>query len=154
MPFEQKYTSETRDASLARVLERRAAEPGNRSIIRETAEEFQVGEQSLRGWIRAWEKANAPEEEAATEPAPASPPTPQAATPLAAVPQIAAQAASSQTSAAPTAAAPEAPARRSPGRPSAAAASEARVAELEAEVAKLRRDREALKSALGVLLSD
>ncbi|GAA4267598.1 hypothetical protein [Frondihabitans peucedani] len=154
MPFEQKYTSETRDASLARVLERRAAEPGNRSIIRETAEEFQVGEQSLRGWIRAWEKVNAPEEEAATESAPASPPTPQAATPLAAVPQTAAQAASSQTSAAPTAAAPEAPARRSPGRPSAAAASEARVAELEAEVAKLRRDREALKSALGVLLSD
>lgn len=154
MPFEQKYTSETRDASLARVLERRAAEPGNRSIIRETAEEFQVGEQSLRGWIRAWEKVNAPEEEAASEPAPASPPTPQAATPLAAVPQTAAQAASSQTSAAPTAAAPEAPARRSPGRPSAAVASEARVAELEAEVAKLRRDREALKSALGVLLSD
>lgn len=155
MPFEQKYTSETRDASLARVLERRAAEPGNRSIIRETAEEFQVGEQSLRGWIRAWEKANAPEEAAADEAAPASPPTPQAATPLAAVPQsAAAQSAAPQGAAPQSAALPDAPARRSPGRPSAAAASEARVAELEAEVAKLRRDREALKSALGVLLSD
>ena len=60
MPFEQKYTDETREKSLARVLERREAEPGNRSIIRETAEEFEVGEQSLRGWIRAHEKANAP----------------------------------------------------------------------------------------------
>ena len=60
MPFEQKYTDETREQSLARVLERREAEPGNRAIIRETAEQFEVGEQSLRGWIRAWEKANAP----------------------------------------------------------------------------------------------
>ena len=35
MPFEQKYTDETREQSLARVLERREAEPGNRAIIRE-----------------------------------------------------------------------------------------------------------------------
>jgi transposase-like protein len=113
------------------VLERRVAEPGNRSIIRETAEEFDVGEQSLRGWIRAYEKANAPAEEPTA--APVSETTPAAVPPV-------------------TAAAPaEVPTRRSPGRP---AGTDTRVGELEAEVAKLRRDREALKSALAVLLSD
>lgn len=132
MPFEQKYSPDTREASLARVLERREAEPGNRAIIRETADEFQVGEQSLRGWIRAHEKANAPDE------------------PVSEAPEVV------ETAAAPVAAGPEAPAeppvRR--GRPSAAASADARVAELETEVAKLRRDRETLKSALAVLLSD
>jgi len=131
MPFEQKYTPETREASLARVLERRTAEPGNRSIIRETADEFDVGEQSLRGWIRAHEKATAPAPEPVAEP-------------VAAAPAAAASA--------PVAALAEDPARRSPGRP--AAGSDSRVVELEAEVAKLRRDREALKSALAVLLSE
>lgn len=149
MPFEQKYTPETRDASLARVLERREVEPGNRSIIRETAEQFEVGEQSLRGWIRSHEKANAP----------------------AAAPEAADQ------ETAPIAAAPSTPAdpapapRRGPGRPPASASAspaasaaaeavaapravDARVAELEAEVAKLRRDRESLKAALAVLLDD
>ena len=130
MPFEQKYTPETRDASLARVLERRSAEPGNRSIIRETADEFDVGEQSLRGWIRAHEKANAPVAEPVAEPV---------------APAAAAVSPSSP------ALAPEAPARRASGR---TAGTDARVGELEAEVAKLRRDREALKSALAVLLSD
>ncbi|GAA4672036.1 hypothetical protein [Frondihabitans cladoniiphilus] len=139
MPFEQKYTPETREASLARVLERRESEPGNRSIIRETADEFEVGEQSLRGWIRAYEKANAPEPEPVAAP---------------------------EAVADPVAATTPAPARRGPGRPpasaSAAAASpttssdesDSRISELEAEVAKLRRDREALKSALAVLLGD
>lgn len=141
MPFEQKYTPETRDASLERVLTRREAEPGNRAIIRETAEEFQVGEQSLRGWIRAHEKANAPAKKVAAEPAA---PAAKAAAPVATT-AAAAPAASESAPAAP---------RRSPGRPSAASTSDARVAELEAEVAKLRRDREALKSALGVLLGD
>jgi transposase-like protein len=139
MPFEQKYSPETREASLARIVERRASEPGNRAIIRETAEEFQVGEQSLRGWIRVWEKANITEKPAAAsaeEVAPAAVPEPTEA--------VAAQA-SPATPAAP---------RRGPGRPSAAAASETRVAELEAEVQKLRRDREALKNALAVLLGD
>lgn len=138
MPFEQKYSPETREASLARIVERRAAEPGNRAIIRETAEEFQVGEQSLRGWIRVMEKANAPEE-ATPEPVEETAPT---------VAAPAAEAVPAPTS-------PAAP-RRGPGRPpaAAAAASDSRVAELEAEVAKLRRDREALKSALAVLLGD
>jgi transposase-like protein len=126
MPFEQKYTPETREAALSRVLERRTSEPGNRSIIRETADEFQVGEQSLRGWIRVHEKANAPAAAVGDEPAlPAE-----------------------------TIVTEPAPTRRGPGRPSAAAVSDSRVSELESEVAKLRRDREALKSALAVLLSD
>jgi transposase-like protein len=131
MPFEQKYTPETREAALSRVLERRTSEPGNRSIIRETADEFQVGEQSLRGWIRVYEKTNAPapvEEAAPVEPVVAE--------------------------AAPAPAAAPATARRSPGRPSASVASDARLSELETEVAKLRRDREALKNALAVLLSE
>ncbi|AMM20071.1 hypothetical protein AX769_07710 [Frondihabitans sp. PAMC 28766] len=142
MPFEQKYTPETREASLARVLDRREAEPGNRSIIRETAEQFDVGEQSLRGWIRAWEKANAPAVEA-SEPEPAAAPAASTAT--------ASVAAAPVTTVAPAEKA-AADGRRGPGRPSAAAGAESRIVELEAEVAKLRRDREALKGALAVLL--
>lgn len=133
MPFEQKYSPDTREASLARVLERREAEPGNRAIIRETAEEFDVGEQSLRGWIRAHEKSLEPATPTAeADDAPVTPATATVETP---------------------AEAPvDPPVRR--GRPSAAASADARVAELEIEVAKLRRDRETLKSALAVLLSD
>ena len=147
MPFEQKYTDETREQSLARVLERREAEPGNRAIIRETAEQFDVGEQSLRGWIRAWEKANAP-----------------------AVSVIAEEAADTAEDG--SAVRTDADARDEPaaapaprrGRPPGSGnsnsnsgggqASADRVVELEAEVAKLRRDREALKAAIGVLVGD
>lgn len=146
MPFEQKYTDETREQSLARVLERREAEPGNRAIIRETAEQFEVGEQSLRGWIRAWEKANAPAasviaEEAAdtaedgsavrtdgdAQEEPAAAPAPRRGRP---------------------------PGSGAKGGAGDDQASADRVAELEAEVAKLRRDRESLKSAMAVLLAD
>src|SRR5688500_3349339 len=41
-----------RDAGVRRAVERRQAEPGNRSILREVAEEFEVGEQSLRIWVK------------------------------------------------------------------------------------------------------
>ncbi|NRD26975.1 hypothetical protein [Frigoribacterium sp. VKM Ac-2836] len=133
MPFEQKYSDETREKSLARVLERREAEPGNRAIIRETASEFEVGEQSLRGWIRAHERSIAP------TPAPDDEVEKEL------------DATSDDDVAAPTATAT--PRRgRPPGSGSAATAE--RVAELEAEVAKLRRDREALKGAMAVLLAD
>ena len=133
MPFEQKYSDETREKSLARVLERREAEPGNRAIIRETASEFEVGEQSLRGWIRAHERSITPT------------PAPDDAV------ERELDVTSDDDEAAPSAAA--APRRgRPPGSGSAATAE--RVAELEAEVAKLRRDREALKSAMAVLLAD
>ena len=146
MPFEQKYTDETREQSLARVLERREAEPGNRAIIRETAEQFEVGEQSLRGWIRAWEKANAP-----------------AASVIA---EEAADTAEDGSAVRADADAPDEPAAapaprrgRPPGSGAKAGAgddqaSADRVAELEAEVAKLRRDRDTLKAAIGVLVGD
>jgi len=127
MPFEQKYSDETREKALARVLERRESEPGNRSIIRETAEEFEVGEQSLRGWIRAHEKANAP--------AVVEPETP----------------ADEAIAEAVADAAPAAVERR---RPAGGAASGDRVAQLEEEVTALRRDRDTLKAALAVLLRD
>ncbi|MET4051637.1 transposase-like protein [Frigoribacterium sp. PvP054] len=139
MPFEQKYSDETREKSLARVLERREAEPGNRAIIRETAAEFEVGEQSLRGWIRAHERSIAPT------------PAPDDAVER----ELEAEADDD------AAAAPASTPRR--GRPpgsgsgsgsAATAATAERVAELEAEVAKLRRDRESLKSAMAVLLAD
>lgn len=145
MPFEQKYTPETRDASLARVIERRQSEPGNRSIIRETAEQFEVGEQSLRSWIRAWENANepaAPEAAAAAESATVSTTATESAAPRRSGGRPAAPATS------PAAATPPAPAAPSPD------VTDDRIAALEAEVAKLRRDREALKSALAVLLDD
>jgi transposase-like protein len=131
MPFEQKYTDETREKSLARVLERREAEPGNRSIIRETAEEFEVGEQSLRGWIRSHEKANAP--------APVEP-------------EIAADAAEADETLEEAAAAAAPRRGRPPG--SGSTATNDRVSELEAEVTRLRADREALKRAIAVLVAD
>ncbi|SKB05928.1 transposase [Aeromicrobium choanae] len=52
MAFEKKYSDEVRDAAVRRVVERRQAEPGNRAILREVAEEFEVGEQSLRIWVK------------------------------------------------------------------------------------------------------
>ncbi|WP_449280855.1 transposase [Leucobacter sp.] len=51
MAFERKYSDEVRTASVEEVFRRRRAEPGNRAIIREVAEEFDVGPQSLRQWI-------------------------------------------------------------------------------------------------------
>lgn len=52
MAFEKKYSDEVRDAAVRRVADRRQNEPGNRSILREVAEEFEVGEQSLRIWVK------------------------------------------------------------------------------------------------------
>ncbi|WP_052337258.1 transposase [Nocardioides alkalitolerans] len=52
MAFEKKYSDEVRDAAVRRVAARRQNEPGNRAILREVAEEFEVGEQSLRIWVK------------------------------------------------------------------------------------------------------
>lgn len=52
MAFERKYSDEVRQAAVQRVVDRRKDEPGNRSILREVAEEFEVGEQSLRIWVK------------------------------------------------------------------------------------------------------
>jgi transposase-like protein len=145
MPFEQKYTDETREQSLARVLERREAEPGNRAIIRETAEQFEVGEQSLRGWIRAWEKANAPAASVIAEEAA------DTAEDGSAVRGEADQQDEPAAAPAPRRGRPPGSGNNSNSNSQATAE---RVSELEAEVAKLRRDREALKAAIGVLVGD
>ncbi|SDQ33454.1 transposase [Leucobacter chromiiresistens] len=51
MAFERKYSDEVRTAAVEEALRRRRAEPRNRSIIREVAEEYSVGYQSLRQWL-------------------------------------------------------------------------------------------------------
>lgn len=55
MVFERKYSDEVRQRSVARVLQRRSAEPHNRSIVREVAAEFDVGPQSLRQWLARYD---------------------------------------------------------------------------------------------------
>jgi transposase-like protein len=129
LPFEQKYSADVREQSLARVLQRRESEPGNRAIIRETAVEFAVGEQSLRSWLRAHERARNPEPIASLE----------SGSSADAAPDLVSTSAVSS------------PPRR-PGTPDPSPAE--RIAELEAEIVRLRRDREALKSAMAVVLVD
>ena len=51
MAFERKYSDEVRTKSVETVLRRRREEPRNRAIIREVAEEYDVGQQSLRQWL-------------------------------------------------------------------------------------------------------
>ncbi|RDG31881.1 hypothetical protein [Streptomyces corynorhini] len=51
MVFDRKYSDEVRQRAVERVLLRRRDEPENRSIVREVAEEFEVGPQSLRKWL-------------------------------------------------------------------------------------------------------
>lgn len=51
MAFERKYSDEVRTKSVETVLRRRREEPGNRAIIREVADEYDVGQQSLRQWL-------------------------------------------------------------------------------------------------------
>jgi transposase-like protein len=128
LPFEQKYSADVREQSLARVLQRRESEPGNRAIIRETAVEFAVGEQSLRSWLRAHERAQNPEPVASLE-----------------------SGSSAQAADLVSTSAVSSPPRR-PGSPDPSPAE--RIAELEAEIVRLRRDREALKSAMAVVLVD
>lgn len=147
MPFEQKYSDEIREQSLGRVLERRASEPGNRSIIRETAAEFGVGEQSLRGWIRAHERAIAP---ITLEPAP-DPADPTVRDDAPAGPASAGTRPGRAGGGAGGAGGAKSPGGAGGPR---AVATRDRVDELEVEVARLRRDREALKSAMAVLLAD
>ncbi|MGW5866498.1 hypothetical protein ACWFRJ_30430 [Streptomyces sp. NPDC055239] len=51
MVFDKKYSDEVRQLAVERVRQRRLVEPENRSIVREVAEEFEVGPQSLRKWL-------------------------------------------------------------------------------------------------------
>ena len=55
MAFERKYSDETRTKSVETVVRRRQDEPGNRGIIREVAEEYDVGQQSLRQWLARYD---------------------------------------------------------------------------------------------------
>jgi len=68
MPFDRKYDDATREAATAQVLERRAANPELRSIMRDVAAEFNVGQQSLRGWVHKATPATEPETKPAVEP--------------------------------------------------------------------------------------
>ncbi|WP_030752909.1 transposase [Streptomyces sp. NRRL F-5135] len=55
MVFDKKYSDEVRQRAVERVRQRRLAEPENRSIVREVAEEFEVGPQSLRKWLTRYD---------------------------------------------------------------------------------------------------
>lgn len=55
MVFDRKYSDEVRRRAVERVLQRRRDEPENRSIVREVAEEFEVGPQSLRKWLTRYD---------------------------------------------------------------------------------------------------
>ncbi|MFJ8787857.1 transposase [Streptomyces sp. NPDC102462] len=55
MVFDRKYSDEIRRRAVERVLQRRRDEPENRSIVREVAEEFEVGPQSLRKWLTRYD---------------------------------------------------------------------------------------------------
>uniref|UniRef100_A0AAU3GSP5 Transposase n=1 Tax=Streptomyces sp. NBC_01401 TaxID=2903854 RepID=A0AAU3GSP5_9ACTN len=55
MVFDKKYSDEIRRRAVERVQQRRGEEPQNRSIVREVAEEFEVGPQSLRKWLARYD---------------------------------------------------------------------------------------------------
>ncbi|MFF1692250.1 transposase [Streptomyces sp. NPDC058257] len=55
MVFDKKYTDEVRRRAVERVHQRRLAEPTNRAIVREVAEEYEVGPQSLRKWLNRYD---------------------------------------------------------------------------------------------------
>jgi len=150
LPFEKKYSTAIREQSLAHVLERRLAEPGNRAVIRETAAQFGIGEQSLRGWIRAHERANAP----ATAGADARAAGDDAETGGVRAGRAPAGAAPADQTQAGGAQAGDGPAGSGSGDAAFDDTPAGRIAALEAEVARLRRDREALKTAMAVVLVD
>lgn len=62
MPSEQKYDPALRDAATTRVQERLFTNPGDRSVFRVVSDEFGVGEQSLRAWVKAASPDIAPPE--------------------------------------------------------------------------------------------
>lgn len=53
----KKYAQGVREKAIATVEERRLRNPRDRTIFREVAEAFKVGEQSLRLWVRASDEA-------------------------------------------------------------------------------------------------
>lgn len=136
MPFEQKYDTTTREAATSSVIERLTANPKDRTAYRAVAEEFNVGQQSLRSWVK---KASPETVAAAPKRRPKFSPV-VTTQPAAVTPESPTDAATSTAAVAPAPAAP------------AAAQSDDRIAELEDEVATLRRSNGILKDAMRVLL--
>lgn len=134
MPSEQKYSAEVRAAATARVVERRSKNPKDRRVFAEVAEEFSVGQQSLRGWVA---KAMADE---GKRPKPARRPN------FSSVVTTVAQRGSGQE------ASDTGPAVPASNRSTTAGTSGSDVAFLEAEVSELCRGNDALKAAMRVLL--
>ncbi len=60
MAFEQNDDEGVLDAAMARVLQRLATNPGDRSVYRVVSDEFGVGEGALRDWVKAASPAAEP----------------------------------------------------------------------------------------------
>lgn len=150
MPFERKYSPETREAATKRAVELKTADPKDRTVIRVVSEEFAVGAQSLRGWLSA---ATPDEKRAKQARRPKFSPVvttraehgeaPQATAPVdtAAIEKKAADLVRQ------VAATERIIIRHAPSQ-------SGQVAALESTVAALRQDNETLKSAMRVLLED
>ncbi|MGP4727557.1 transposase [Agrobacterium deltaense] len=52
----KRYSEELRDRAVALVDERRLRNPRDRTIYREVAENLKIGEQSLRLWVREFDR--------------------------------------------------------------------------------------------------
>lgn len=132
MPFDHKYSPEVREAATARVLERRATHPKDQHVLTVVAEEFNVGQQSLRAWV------------AAATPDAEKPARKTRRPKFSTVVTTSAEAGSHADVALPE----PAPAPITPSRPASSM-----VATLEAEAAELRQGNETLKNAMRVLLA-
>jgi transposase-like protein len=140
MPFDQKYDPATREAATARVLERRATNPTDRSVLRVVSEEFGVGQQSLRAWVQ--------EAEGKTKPVSGRRGRPR----FSRVVTTKVERAGDQGEEGSPAPAPEV-AASTPDEATPAVDEPLRLEALEAEAASLRRGNDALKAAMRVLLA-
>ncbi len=55
IPLNRKYSIKIRDKAVQMVERRRTKNPRDRTIFREVAAHFEVGEQSLRLWVRDYD---------------------------------------------------------------------------------------------------
>lgn len=144
MAFEQKYDAATREAATARVLERRATNPKDRHVFMVVADEFGVGQQSLRAWVAAATPVS--DTPARKKQRPRFSPVVTTKTASGDEPAAASDVIEAVAD-------PEVPASRPVSSPAKdPAAADTRVAALEAEAADLRRGNEALKAAMRLLL--
>lgn len=144
MAFEQKYDAATREAATARVLERRATNPKDRHVFMVVADEFGVGQQSLRAWVAA---ATPESDKPARK---KHRPRFSAVVTTKVAPDDEPAAASDEIEAV---ADPEVPVSRPASTPDKdPAPADTKVTALEAEAADLRRGNDALKAAMRLLL--